>query len=97
MCIRDRDWVGAVTPMMDLEGRTLHEFVDWVARERGWHVDYGNELFAASASEVMLNGSVEGLALDDVLEAVLPTCGAEYRVDDGILVVEPATGGESGE
>jgi hypothetical protein len=45
----------------------------------------------------LLDGSVEGLGLDQVLDAVLPTCGARYRVEDGILLVEPAAGGVSGE
>jgi ferric-dicitrate binding protein FerR (iron transport regulator) len=86
------DWLGQVTPMMDLEGRSLREFLDWIGRERGWQIRFESGSVAASASEIILNGSIEGLTLDEALQAVLPTTGTSFHVEEGILTVEAASG-----
>lgn len=86
------DWLAAVTPMPDLEGRSARAFLDWVARERGWTLAFADEAVARSAGETVLGGSAENLMLADALDAVLPTCRLSYRVDNGVLVVAFSAG-----
>lgn len=85
-------WIGAVAPMMEIEGRTLREFLDWVGRERGLEVRYAGAEPAASASTIRLNGSIDGMTLDQALESVLLTCRMGHRIDGNILFVEPLAG-----
>ena len=74
--------------MLDLQGRTAREFLDWVARERGWTLVFADAEVARSAEEIVLGGTVEALTLDQALDAVLPTCRMVYEVMDGVLRVE---------
>jgi ferric-dicitrate binding protein FerR (iron transport regulator) len=80
-------WLAAVTPMLDLEGRTAEEFLEWVARERGWTLSFADETVARSAGEIVLGGTVERLTLDEALDAVLPTCRMVYRIEYGTLLI----------
>jgi ferric-dicitrate binding protein FerR (iron transport regulator) len=84
------DWLVGVTPMLDLEGRSARAFLDWVARERGWTLAFEHPTVARSAEGIVLAGTVRMLTLDEVLDAVLPTCRLTYRVVDGVLVIGAA-------
>jgi ferric-dicitrate binding protein FerR (iron transport regulator) len=84
-------WVAQITPMMPLEGRSAREFLDWVAREKGWQLRFADESVESAASRILVSGSVDHLSLDQVLDAVLPTCQMTHQVTDGVLLVE-ATG-----
>lgn len=85
-------WTESIAPRMAIEGRFLGEFLDWMARERGLGLRFGRDDLAASASTIRLNGSIDGLTLDQALESVLPTCGMRHRIEGGLLVVEPLDG-----
>jgi ferric-dicitrate binding protein FerR (iron transport regulator) len=85
-------WIGEVAPMMEIEGRTLREFLDWVGRERGLEIRFAGAEPAASASNIRLNGSIDGMTLDQALESVLLTCRMGHRIDGNILFVEPLAG-----
>ena len=82
------DWVAGVTPMMDIEGRRLSEFLAWIARERGLDVRFADPGRAASARSIVLKGSIEGLTLDQALDSVLATSGLRGRAEGRVLVVE---------
>lgn len=84
------EWISGVTPMLDLEGRTAREFLDWIARERGWRVAYEGEVVARMAGEIVLGGGAGGLSPGEALDAVLPACRLTYRVEDGVLHVASA-------
>ncbi len=43
----DWDWVTLAAAPFDLDGRTLAEFLAWVAREGGWDVSFGTDALAA--------------------------------------------------
>jgi hypothetical protein len=81
------EWFVGITPMLDLEGRTAMEFLDWVARERGWTLAFTDDSVARFAGETVLGGALERLALEEALDAVLPTCQMTYHVRNGVLVV----------
>jgi len=86
------EWIGAVAPMMEIEGRTLREFLDWFGRERGVEIRFAGAEPAASASNIRLNGSIDGMTLDQALESVLLTCRMGHRIDGNAILVEPLAG-----
>jgi ferric-dicitrate binding protein FerR (iron transport regulator) len=88
------DWVLAIAPPFELEGRTLGEFLDWVSRETGREIKFADPAIAAEAPAIILHGTVEGLSPADAPAAVLPTCGLRLRVKGDTLMIERAAGGE---
>lgn len=80
-------WVTQLAAMPALDGRTLAEFLRWLAREQGWRLDYASPSIARDATEVELHGSVQGLSAEDALAAVMASTGWEYRLTDGLLFV----------
>lgn len=80
-------WVAEIAPVMDLEGRLLREFLDWVAHERGLRVRFSSPDLARAAEEITLSGSVRGMTLDQALDSVLATCGMSANTEEGVLAV----------
>jgi ferric-dicitrate binding protein FerR (iron transport regulator) len=66
-------WAGEIAPPFDIENRTLGEFLAWAARETGRDVAYATPELEAQAAGVVLRGSVQGLAPERALAAVLAT------------------------
>jgi ferric-dicitrate binding protein FerR (iron transport regulator) len=81
------DWVLKAAPPIRIEGLTLEEVLDRVARETGWTVRYEDPGLAASAGEIVVHGNVEHLAPEQALEVVLPGAGLDHRVVDGVLIL----------
>jgi ferric-dicitrate binding protein FerR (iron transport regulator) len=88
-------WVASVTPVIDLQGMRVRAFLEWVARERGWSLAFATPAVERAAAEIVLGGTVDGLALDQMLDAVLPTCRMVHRLEGGVLTVDglPEDGG----
>jgi FecR protein len=82
------DWIGSVTPPFSLEGRSLQQFLHWIARERGLQLRFASPDVASSAPGILLNGSIEGMTLDEALESVLLTCRMSHRVDGETLLIQ---------
>jgi hypothetical protein len=80
-------WTIAIAPSFALEGRRLPEFLRWAVRETGWRLEFASPQIEESMRDVVLHGSVGGLAPEQALAAVLPTCGLAFRVEDGALRV----------
>ncbi|MEE8139166.1 MAG: FecR family protein [Thermoanaerobaculia bacterium] len=80
-------WVLAAAPSLDIEGRSLRSFLDWVSRETGWRIRFADEALEQSAADVLLHGTIEDLTPDQSLSVVLPGSGLSYRVQDGTLWV----------
>lgn len=80
------DWILAVSPGFDIEGRSLRELLDWVSRETGWRIVLDKGL-AESAAETVLHGSLGELRPDQAPFAVLPGAGLEGELEDGTLTV----------
>jgi len=80
-------WVLDTAPRFDLEGRTLREFLDWVARETGWQIRFADPGIEASAETIILHGAFGDLTPDQAPAVVLPGAGLRGQVKDGTLVV----------
>jgi len=89
----DWDWVLAVAPPFDLEGRTLNDYLDWLSRETGWTVTYADPSIGSDAATITLHGSTSGLRPDQTPAVVLPTCGLDHRLVGETLVIERPAGG----
>lgn len=92
----DWSWLDALAPALAIDGRRVGEVVASVARETGRELRYASPEARAAADEVVLRGSVEGLAPDLALRAVLATTRLEARVHGAEIVVamrDDTTGG----
>lgn len=83
----DWGWIEAIAPAMRIEGRSLGEFLEWIARERGVALRYTGAGVAERAPGISLRGSIEGMTLDEATTSVLATCGLSHRWENGALVV----------
>ena len=66
-------WASGIAPSFTIENASLSEFLKWVARETGRPLIYESPRAQASATSVVLRGSVEGLEPEVALTAVLAT------------------------
>ena len=88
------DWVAEVAPRLEIDGRTAREFLEWIARERGFSLAFRDEAAARHAERTILEGTIAGLTLDQALAAVLPTCGLDHTAEDGLLLVGRSGGSD---
>jgi hypothetical protein len=86
----DWKWVGDVTPPFSIEGRSVDEFLSWAARETGRKVVYSSPGVEHQARSVTLSGTVEGLAPEQAVTAVLSTTSLRPVVEDEQIRIEPA-------
>ncbi|HET9225106.1 MAG TPA: FecR family protein [Thermoanaerobaculia bacterium] len=80
----DWSWVVQTAPPLRIEGLTLKDFLDQVARETGWTIRYEDP----KVGGIVLHGDVEDLAPAQALEVVLPGAGLDYQLVDGVLVLK---------
>ena len=86
-------WASDVAPPFAIENQPLSAFLTWVARETGRTLVYESPRAEASAAEVTLHGSIEGLAPDVALVAVLastPLRRDESNANDIEIELAPA-------
>lgn len=81
-------WVEATAPEWDIDGRTLHAFLEWASRETGLRVEFEDEALERSSHRARLHGSSRGLTPSQAIEAVLPASGLVTRRQSGTLRVE---------
>jgi ferric-dicitrate binding protein FerR (iron transport regulator) len=67
------DWIADVTPPFSIEGRSVEDFLIWAARQTGRTIVYASPAAAQQARRAVLSGTVEGLAPDEAVHAVLAT------------------------
>src|SRR5262245_55013914 len=84
------DWASNAAPTFDINGKPVHEFLAWAARETGLKVVFASAESSAEARRAVLSGSIAGLDPDEALAAVLPTTSLKSTEKDGQLVVEMA-------
>jgi ferric-dicitrate binding protein FerR (iron transport regulator) len=80
-------WMDRLQPTLDIDGRTLGDFLERLAAEQGWSLRYASRELQRAASTVTLHGSVEGLSAEEALGVAMSTTGYRYRLREGALVV----------
>ena len=81
------NWLHSVTPPLDIEGRSVADFLQWAGRETGRSVVYGTPAARAAAERIVLHGTIEGLDPATALRAVLSTTRLQHATDGGALVI----------
>ena len=81
------NWLHSVTPPLDIEGRSVADFLQWAGRETGRSVVYGSPAARAAAERIVLHGTIEGLDPATALRAVLSTTRLQHATDGGALVI----------
>jgi len=79
------DWVAHTTPSIDVDGRTLHEFLVWACRELGLELRFegGTERVARDA---VLHGRIEtGPA--EALRLRLASAAMAWHIDEGVITI----------
>jgi ferric-dicitrate binding protein FerR (iron transport regulator) len=89
----DWAWAMALARPFDLEGRSLRDFLDWIAGENGWQLRFADAAVDKKSLTTILHGSIQGLTPDEALAAVLPTSGVEHRLENGVLLIKLGAGG----
>ena len=79
------EWLGSVTPMIEIDGRPLQSFLEWAARERGLRLEFASAGTATAARTILLSGSVQGMTIDEALESVLATSRMSPAVEGNVL------------
>ena len=82
------NWIALAAPPLEVDGKTLSVFLDWVAREGGWTIRFADEALRRSASSIVLLGSIAGLTPEQALETILPTCGLTHRIANGTVTID---------
>jgi len=81
------DWILQAAPGIDIEGRSLLSYLEWVVRETGWELQYTDASLEATTAEIRLHGSVVDATPEESLEVILPASGIGYEIRDGVLLV----------
>jgi hypothetical protein len=80
-------WILDTAPMPEIEGLTLHEFLEWIAREEGRALEFENRDIEQLSKTTILHGSVAELSLDAALQTVAMSAGMKCEAREGKLVV----------
>ena len=86
------DWVESTAPAAALDGRTVREFLGWVARETGLALEFEDEAAARLASKETLRGTVD-TEPREALRVWMLGVDLEWRIEDGAIRVRAAGGG----
>jgi hypothetical protein len=89
----DWEWTTNVGPLFAIEGRTLRAYLDHLAAEQGWTVQYADASVREAAGRIILHGSVDALTAEEALGVTLATSGLQYRLREGELLVSRAADG----
>jgi len=85
------DWAVSIAPAPGIEGMSLAAFLDWAGRETGRRVAFDSPQAERAARDVVLHGSIEGLAPGAALAAVLSTPTLRHELADGHILLSEAT------
>ncbi len=81
-------WVEGVAPMINIEGTSLRAFLEWIAREKGWTLEFTDEHSDPLSATIVLHGSIADMTLDDALKTIAAGSGFTYRVENGVLRID---------
>ncbi len=80
------DWVSRTSPVTDVDGKSLHEFLLWACRETGLEFHYEGDAEQIARHEAFLKGAIYTEPLQ-ALKLRLETAGLEWAIVDGAIYV----------
>lgn len=93
--VRGPVWAWAIdtAPGIDMEGRPLPTYLEWLARETGWEIQYADANLEKAVAGITLHASTRGHTPEESLDAVMPaTGGLTYELRDNTLVIAGSSG-----
>lgn len=84
------EWISEIGPGFQLEGSSLIKFLEWIKQETGWNYEFADAALRKTADGIILHGSVSGLQPEEMPSAVLPVCGLQFSIHNGILRIQSA-------
>lgn len=78
-------WLERTSPAVDVDGRSLHEFLQWASRELGLLVQYEGAAEQVAADAILV-GSIDSEP-SVALRQRLATAAFSYRIDEGVIYV----------
>jgi len=82
----DWNWVANTAPPVDVDGRTIDEFLRWVGRELGYDVVYAEDEIEQFAKKERLIGTVD-VSPATALRMRMLTADLAWNIDEGELYV----------
>ena len=82
------DWVGELTPELDMTHKSLLEFLSWAARETGRKLDFETDQVRMSAMRTTVIAPISGLTPEEALRAVLQTTTVRYSIEADKIVIK---------
>ena len=80
-------WVASLAPTYEIEGQPLLNFLQWVSRELGCRLEFGDSRARDVAARTILHGSIRDHAPLDALANVLATTSLRYEIRDDTIRV----------
>lgn len=84
---KDWEWVESIAPTYEIDNKSLMDFLLWVGRETGRHVDFADAHVRDAASQIVLHGSVDGLPPLEALDRVLRTTSLRFELQGDAIRV----------
>lgn len=81
-------WVAELAPSFDIENHSLSEFLDWIAAETGFRLEYSDNGVRSAAAGTILHGALGALTPTQALAAIVPTTDFDVRMEAGRLLVQ---------
>lgn len=79
------DWVSRTSPSVDVDGRSLHEFLLWACREMGLELSYQGDAERVARNDAILKGTID-TAPPEALRLRLASAALAWRIDDGGVI-----------
>lgn len=83
------DWIGHTSPSINVDGKSVYDFLHWAGRELGREVIYGSDSIEQDAKTEKFHGDVN-TAPADALRLRMATTDIEWKYDEGAIYVGEA-------
>jgi ferric-dicitrate binding protein FerR (iron transport regulator) len=83
----DWHWASRLAPEVPMEGASLNAYLQQVAHEQAWALEYADSALARDADDIILHGSVSNLAPHDGVGVAVAASGLQHRLENGTLEV----------
>jgi len=82
-------WAENSRPEYDIEGESVDQYLQWVARETGRDLQYSSNEARESAKTTLLHGSITGMTASKSVQAVLPATNFELMPSrENVIIVD---------
>lgn len=80
------EWVEAIAPLTQLDGKTVHEFLRWVSYQTGLELRFESSVAEQVANAELLRGTVDTEPMN-ALRVWMLGVDLDWRVDGGVIYV----------